>query len=214
MPLYKSTEARWFFPQEAVNLAAWQGWFKIAASHRQSPRTDAYLMQPQTAAVGIKQREGRLEVKSLVTAPAPFALQPLSFRVTGTHDSWIKWSFKSPNDAALAASLATQGPWFAVHKKRALHLLVLEAGDAHLLEEHQHVAQGCIAELTELHTAQGDWLTLGFEAFGEDLAEGKNPARLLGYVQGFLERLGAPPEALDTPRSQSYPLWLQQLNRS
>ena len=53
-------------------------------------RNDDYLLLPGCDTVGVKQRQGKLEVKALVAGPSPFSLGA----VVGRLDQWVKWSFE------------------------------------------------------------------------------------------------------------------------
>lgn len=85
---------------------------------QETQRTDDYLLFPDTDNTGVKQRQGRLEVKALVTGPRPYSLP--SYRITGRVDQWVKWSFASSDIEKFEAELSQAGPWRKVIKYRYL----------------------------------------------------------------------------------------------
>jgi hypothetical protein len=102
---FQSAEIRWFWPGHAQweVLLAWftrEGRLPLIEHtdtpdsaarpfvKQERPRTDEYLLLPNCETVGVKQREGQLEVKALVDVPQPFA----QGNVAGQIDQWVKWS--------------------------------------------------------------------------------------------------------------------------
>ena len=109
---YHSAELRWFLPEQSqrdrhLELVHAPG--SLCLSTRKASMTrkpPPGLRQAGTRAhrrvlapapvrtVGVKQRQGKLEVKALVAGPRPFSLGG----VVGRVDQWVKWSF-DPSDA-------------------------------------------------------------------------------------------------------------------
>jgi hypothetical protein len=111
--------------------------------------------------VGIKLREGKLEVKR---RDIDFGFAPLGSRVTGRLALWRKWSF------TVAGSDRTGAPdddWISIEKKRRLRkyaingITGLTAADPDTFPEH-----GCSVELTEMKVRNVEWWSVGLEAFG------------------------------------------------
>jgi len=136
-----TVEARWFGAGSVPDdLAAW---FEAEGGVRREPvRTDRYLRLPGVAAVGVKLRAGRLEIKARREAPpgaAVWAGHPSPL------DGWLKWS--APLDALAADPL----PPLDVAKARRLL-----------------VRAGVQVELAALEVAGGQHWTFGLE--GESAA--------------------------------------------
>ena len=131
---YHSAEIRWFLPAQDRNDQLLD-WFRLpdqeivveteayvpllGVAHfvkQERERVDEYLLIPDCATVGVKQRQGRLEVKALVAGPHPFSQGEVSGRV----DQWVKWSFNPSDEIAnlLEGELNRSGPWRKVGKKR------------------------------------------------------------------------------------------------
>ena len=170
-------------------------------------RTDEYLLFPASDTVSVKQRQGKLEVKVLVSGPRPFSLGG----VIGCLDQWVKWSF-DPSDAIadqLKIEMDQSGPWRKVVKKRYLQKYSLDSGLT-AVSPDQRPDTGCNIELTVINVKAtiGTWLTFGFEAFGPS---GRVMAILDEAVQHFFTAHGPAPVRLEGRDSLSYPAWLAML---
>lgn len=195
-------EIRWFFAGTIPLPVA--AWFEACVSDMpaQLPRTDYYLRLAEGDSLGIKLREGRIEVKQREEAGT---LIQLGERAAGRMESWRKWSFEL---AGTEESVPGTPQWAGVWKARRWCLFVVEengriipALPATILE------QGCACELTDVRLADSSeqWWSLGFEAFGGTAVERRE--RLLHVARQFLGREDAPPLAAE--QSYSYPKWLQ-----
>jgi hypothetical protein len=225
-PFYHSAEIRWFLPHQGQwdELLTWftrQGKLNIVEEaipyirqpdaatfiKQERPRTDDYLLLPNCQTVGVKQREGRLEVKALVDGPQPFA----QGNVSGQIDQWVKWSLQPSAEIALplTADLQQSGNWLGVTKRRYTQKVALLGGGLTAVSPDTFPATGCSIELTLVDVAAGNgrWLTFGFEAFGET----DRPRLLHRTMTHFIATRGPPPVALTTRDSLSYPAWLVQL---
>jgi hypothetical protein len=225
---YHSAEIRWFWPgaDGFVELLTWFSQPSQSGQHMpgdqslpqpdaaqlvapERPRTDEYLLLPAGTSVGIKQRQGRLEVKALVAGPRPFTRGPVS----GQLDEWVKWSWQPATAVArpVAADLAQSGPWRPVTKRRYTQRYALRDDKLVSVSPTTLPSAGCSLELTwlQLPAAEEIWLTLGFEAFGPP---GRRlPALLAAAVDQFLTSHGRPPRPLVAADSKSYPAWLATL---
>lgn len=213
-----SLEVRWFF--EGAVPGSVETWFRESPAiggERGAvdwPRDDAgglawrddrYRVVPGAADLGIKWREGRLQVKGRETTLGTW---PFGERAAGLAERWIKWSF------AGEAVAARWGAWFdapddavaRVEKCRVQRWLALDAsGGAREVPADPFPGPLVAAELARIRLggagADTHW-TLGFEATpGEAVTE----AAFAAAVAAFL----APcPVALPRERSRSYPGWL------
>lgn len=182
----------------------------------EKPRTDQYLLLPDTDTASFKQRQGKLEVKALVAGPRPFSMGA----ITGHLDQWVKWSF-SPTEAKLENPAVTMqeqlegelnqaGPWQAVTKVRFLQKYSFDTGQPVAVSPDLMPTTGCQIELTmvSVQATVANWLTFGFEAFGPS---GRVTAMLDEAVQEFFKVHGQAPFPLDGRDSLSYPAWLALL---
>ncbi|MEI2689854.1 MAG: hypothetical protein V9H69_09100 [Anaerolineae bacterium] len=141
---YHSAEIRWFLPDQGRNDQI-LNWFRLPDQElvvetqnyvllpdaapfvkQERERVDEYLLMPDCTTVGVKQRQGRLEVKALIAGPHPFSQGEVSGRV----DQWVKWSFDPSNEIAnlLEGELDQSGPWCRIGKKRYLQKYSLRLG--------------------------------------------------------------------------------------
>ena len=195
-PFY-THEVRWFAPGK-IPLPV-QTWFKDFGKRVvQPPRTDDYLLGV-SATLGIKTREGSLEVKQRTAERGDYTFHP---RLTGRVESWVKWSFP----------LATSGlpmnldvaHWVAVHKARQLLLYTFsEDGEIKLNPPGEYPTPFAGLELTEVQLAEKEtWWTIGLELNGPPETGHTNLLRLAEHV------LNSPPDELMHAQSLSYPAWL------
>jgi hypothetical protein len=221
---YHSAETRWFLNGNG-HLDQLLGWFTLKGRlniveetdnyQRQSAkdpfvkkeklRTDEYLLVPGCDTTGIKQRQGRLEVKSQVAGPRPFTVGD----VTGRIDQWVKWSMKPSGNIALPleADLHQSGPWINIGKKRYTQKYSFDQGPLSAVSPDAWPDTGCNIELTLLETQEGpgSWTTIGFEAFGPP---GRVMAMLDDSIRHFFAAHGPAPVRLEGRDSLSYPTWL------
>ncbi|GIK75066.1 MAG: hypothetical protein BroJett021_40540 [Chloroflexota bacterium] len=225
-PFFLSAEIRWFWPHQGQwdKALAWftqQGQLNVVAESppyvrqpdaapfvkQEAPRTDEYLLLPNCETVGIKQRQGRLEVKGRVSGPRSFALDA----VTGRTDQWVKWGLKPSQEitSKLESDLRQAGMWRSVEKQRLLQKYALLGDKVSAVSPDSWPNAGCNVELTLLHIDgnDNDWMTFGFEAFGES-----DPDHLMVLldttIRHFFAVHGPTPVALREADSFSYPAWL------
>ncbi len=201
--MFPTDEVRWFFKGEIPPPVT--AWFEaqVCTLPAQPPRIDYYLRLRDDDSLGIKLREGRIEVKQREGAGE---LIHLGEQAAGWVESWRKWSFSL---AEAETAVTETAHWLGVWKRRRWCLFdVRENGRIIPTPTTAILEQGCACELTEIRLADSAdwWWSLGFEAFGE--TDGRRE-RLLRVAQQFLEPANAPVLAVDN--SYSYPAWLQMV---
>jgi hypothetical protein len=229
----RSGEIRWFLPGHSLKDQLLD-WFKLpeqplvtesepyTAQPEALPfvklekrRDDDYLLLPDCGTVGVKQREGKLEVKALVAGPHFFSLD----EVVGQVDQWVKWSFSPSKEIfedpkmfaqQLKSGLLKSGPWCTVVKNRYLQKVSFDSGSLASVSPDKWPDTGCNIELTVIGAGAGvePWITFGFEAFGPS---DRITAMLDEAVEHFFALHGSPPAQLDKSNSLSYPMWLTKL---
>src|SRR5262245_1257159 len=106
MPLM-SHEVRWFFTGELARFPALTQWIETtrpfahegivpppAAEGRLGDAPDVYLLVPGANDIGIKWREGQLQIKGRMSRRG---LQRFGRRFHGHVDVWGKWSYQGNN---------------------------------------------------------------------------------------------------------------------
>lgn len=195
--MQKSIETRWFFqgtaPPEVVQ------WFSTALAMVQTPRVDTYLHTPGTPDLGIKLREGRIEIKQRVKQLGSHTFHP---HVTGVAESWNKWGF--PINSVDTAVGMEPTAWIPVVKERTLRQYqIISAGRIRAIPAWLFPLQRSSIELTNILLNDTPWWSLGFEAIGTDIdlfTPLQTTAALAFKASGF------PP--LSAEHSYSYPKWI------
>jgi hypothetical protein len=203
MPLI-TCEMRWFLegplPEEALR------WFDQGPQPAaRAWREDRYAL-PGIADMGIKQREGRLEIKGRTAKLGAHAIAP---EIEGNAERWCKWSYDVASIAAGLRGCLEGNETIVVGKGRMQrHFLLEPGGPAQEAAQRDLARRGFSVELTRIRLPSGeDHWSLGIEAAPDDPALLADLLRALGDVlRGF-------PLALPRTRSRSYPQWLARLQR-
>ncbi|MGC9333342.1 MAG: hypothetical protein ACP5JJ_04285 [Anaerolineae bacterium] len=200
--MYLTAEVRWFY--RGTTPRAVLDWLEQRSSlpEPQPPRQDHYLWLPGNESVGIKIREGRVEVKVRLQQRGTARFGE---NIVGQVERWRKWSFPfSSPEADPGAWLTPTRSWITVHKARRLHRYHLARdGTLSQVTLERMPGTGCDFELSEVGVGQGTWWSVCFEAFGP--AAGLED-RLCAVAAIIL----APgwPVAMEASRSLSYPAWI------
>lgn len=198
--IYSTVEVRWFERGSIpVGVADWFAGGAIEPAE-QIPRTDYYLQLPAEDALGIKLREGRLEIKK---RQERYGVAHFHDRAAGLVEGWQKWSFALADDLPLSDETLS-GSWLAVRKARWLRKFAARgAGTAFEIQLDEYASQGCYVELAGLQVYRAEWWSVCLEAFG-------GQAHLPGVMQAVGEQVfashAAPHLALE--RSAGYPAFL------
>jgi hypothetical protein len=197
-----TTEVRWF--QEGELPPSWLPWFEgCPGSWLDEPlRTDSYLIIRDTDGLGVKSRQGRLEIKQRQES---WGILQLKNHVQGLVEHWIKWSFEITGGEDLPAGFERpESNWASVHKVRKLRRYQLkDDGQLLPLPEGVNPANLCEVELTKVWMGEQPWWSLAFEAPGDKQASRET---LLAVSRQLLGLEGAP--ELGPSNSYAYPNWL------
>ena len=198
--LLHSAEIRWFFqgrlPHEFL------AWFTARKEIVASERMDSYLLFPGCESVGVKQREGRFEIKAIRGASETMSL---GNSISGRSDAWVKWSYGGEGIDHWIASLSREtGGWLPVKKKRWLRKFSLDNKQPAEVEIRDTPLEGCGIEVTVVHAHNTVWWTFGLEGFGAEYTVRSNLR--LAAEEFFSDN--KPPRPLTTTSSCSYPVWI------
>lgn len=197
-----SAELRWFWRGAVPGDV--DAWFRSGPPPAGGePREDVYLRDPARPELGIKQRgnEPGVEIKGLVAVRAPSASGPFPGRV----ELWCKWSSDVLRLRDLPAVTTVKTRWlrkFAASRDAVREIELDRTGQPRNGEPQPRA--GCNLELTQVmlrDARQGEWWTLGFEAFG-DLESVEQDLRRT------MDRLGTGAPGLSGAAQASYPRWL------
>jgi hypothetical protein len=206
--MFPSMEVRWFY--QGTVPAEVAKWFQSGTgrAEAQAPRVDYYLDLQEMDGLGIKLREGKVEVKR---RQRQHGLRRFREQAAGVVEHWRKWSFElSMGEGELSDSLRPVSSWVAVQKERQLRKYRV-AEDERLVPvpAEAYPERGCSVELSSLCVEGQDWWSLCFEAFGD---ESSLRQTLLLVVEEVLTCEGVP-FPLDAEASYGYPRWLASLRR-
>jgi predicted component of type VI protein secretion system len=166
MDNFQTIEVRWFYPGELP--AEISNWFETVGEHLENidTRSDFYL-QSSSPDVGVKLRQGNLEVK--------YRQQELGqFTIDGMADSrieqWSKWICMADGGGLSLTKLADKPGWLKVDKIRDRRLFRVEFGEQIALTQiATPAAEIASIELTQLQVSSQPWWTVACEYFGKDL---------------------------------------------
>ena len=205
--MYPTLEVRWFhrgtIPEE---VRAWFAGSDPAPLH-EPPRVDHYLYPQRNNALGIKLREGRIEIKQRLHQ---YGRVRFYRRVTGVIEHWRKWSLPlATTEDNLAEILVPKSSWVSVRKERMLRGYRCHSEREVSAAPIADSGQGCHMELATVQAGDRVWWTLAFEAYGAEPSLRGSLAYTMGYV---FQRDGAP-RPLDAKDSFSYARWLALLEQ-
>lgn len=202
--MYPTIEVRWFqegeIPPPVLEAYRRAAPFDVD----QPPRVDHYLHIPGRDDMGIKIREGLVEVKHRTH---PFGIARFHDRAEGLVEGWMKWSFELAN---LPLYMEEVGPWanwwVAVRKHRWLRKYrVMDDRRVVAVPLGEICDRGCEWELSEVRIEgiPGMWWSLAFETFG--LEEVSKEAFVSVVKKSGFQGLEMPFRLED---SFGYPEWL------
>lgn len=218
---FASHEVRWFFEGASDQHDSLKHWFVTAEPFPKSTdvgppvwrgrlddQPDVYLIIPGSGDMGIKWREGYLQIKGCV---ASLGTQVFCGRHQGEIERWVKWSY--PDMPPAYKNLFLSGHerdllTVAVQKVRMLRKVRVDTftGQAEEVESTSQIDRGLGIELTDLQVGGNAYCSLAVEAFPDDSAMG---SAFTEVVDTFLNNLTE--IDLNAAQSKSYPSWLETI---
>jgi hypothetical protein len=190
-----TAEVRWFWPGPIPRDL--QDWFK-SSSHWLGPvssetRVDEYLRHGSQKDLGIKRRNGLVEIKGLV-ANERHAVAFVNCESVIT--LWSKWSTRSLD--------LSRSALIPIRKHRLLRRFIRgHAGIVETAAGNPRPANGCDFEITALEGPESSrWWTLGFESSGPLGEVELNLVATVVLVGDY------DPPKIESGIAQSYPGWL------
>lgn len=161
--MYRSVEVRWFSTHRDESILSWfekHGYDFDSAE----PRTDYYLISNLKNDLGVKLREGSIELKQRKSNPEAITF---SATVTGFSEEWVKWSFNFREDDIESEKILKNASdqWMPVKKKRIQ--VKLGDGDVNQVADSGNLMDaGCLMEYTWLWLQKKIFYSFAVEAFG------------------------------------------------
>jgi hypothetical protein len=217
---WSTLEVRWFLPGPlAASGAGLEAWFRrhprYGGSDEPAPlawapappgwRRDRYVVLPGHDDMGIKWRDGRLEIKG---REAALGTQVFAPAIEGRCERWLKWSYAGEaierRFAARFRGRAADGIVTVEKRRLQRHIRLDPCAMVEVGPDDQREC-GIDVELVQIRMAGSPELhwSLAFEAFPSDAQISE---RFMQVVERFLE--GCPALPLTADRSMSYPRWL------
>ncbi len=198
-----SAEIRWFIKGKIPsNIFDW--FIGLNNNYVNQPeRIDQYLYLKSNDSLGIKLREGRVEIKQRINHIGN--ITPGN-NVTGIAEKWQKWSFELNEAKQNISEISDQNKWIPVSKTRILVNYGITEENIVTQKERASYKNGCLTELTSLKLFNEDWWTLGLEAYGEENRLLDNLVLLSHLILNDKSNI-----KLSQDDSYSYPGWLKLL---
>lgn len=213
---FATREVRWFFDgavDRQPELASWfeNSWPFVQAGTvnpptwqpRRNNEPDVYLLLPGQEDMGIKWREGLLQIKGLV---AEVGEHTFCGRHSGRVERWLKWSYAHLPAEYRALCEDPSLKTVSVSKIRAVRVLDLGPDRPIEVGADTKVTVGMVVELGAVTVNARTYSSLGIEAFPDDRLAGK---KFYSAVDAVLDSLNT--LSLDPVRSLSYVAWLNRL---
>lgn len=150
--MLETWEKRWF-GEGAIPLKM-QQWSEELGFVMQPVRSDLYLINKGGRNLGIKWREGSLQIKELIKKEEP-----------DQYEKYQKWSFDL-SEKNMADKLDKYEKWQTVTKKREMAKWSLNNEGFSRVEIDEEVEEGCEVELSALVINDHLWWTVAYEATG------------------------------------------------
>ncbi|MBD2362437.1 hypothetical protein H6G36_14810 [Anabaena minutissima FACHB-250] len=199
-----TNELRWFHPGTLPSdiLVWFQQNCLIDQLQPPEVREDVYLYAPGSDFLGIKLRQGKLEVK---WRKAELGIVDFGKLVAGKAETWAKCSCSdSTGEIFQPATVLGNAAWVSVRKVLYLQLYrVLPDFSLIPLTNHENINNGCSVEITQLIVQNSPWWSLALEANGDDV-------RLMANLQATVNSVFNTYQSveLQVANSYAYPHWL------
>jgi hypothetical protein len=200
---YPTVEVRWFW--QGQSPAEIEQYFAQGLVPTVEEREDWYLQLPGQDTLGIKLREGKVEIKKRV---GDRGIYQFSEQVSGQVEEWIKWSFSSDVEPTLFLQSEFQQEWTEIKKKRQQKTYQILNQKIIEVIESDALAQGCNLELATLQIQNQTWYSLGFEAFGKYDRLQETFDQVVHHILKNSQF-----STLQVRNSYSYPGWMSELLR-
>ncbi|WGV26302.1 hypothetical protein [Halotia branconii] len=164
-----TNELRWFYPGTIpTDIKIWfQQNCLIDRMQPPEEREDQYLYAPKCDYLGIKLRQGRLEIK---WRKAEFGEVRLGQYAEGKVEKWAKWMCNDPTGESFQPAMVLENStWINVHKVRYSQSYKVSSDlSVQQVVTNESNDNGCNVEITNLTIQSNTWWSLAFEAFGKD----------------------------------------------
>ena len=160
-------EVRWFnsgnIPE---NIESWFKHCLLSSTKLPEKREDVYLYTPGCDYLGIKLRQGGLEIKWRYLEKTAMQFGSL---VQGNGEKWKKWRCADSSEESFSFQQIGDNPvWVKVAKVRYSQLYQILEKTPQAVSSDTDVDNGCSLELTNVEINGNKLWSIALEAFGED----------------------------------------------
>ncbi len=163
--MFPTAEVRWFYRGALPSTLS--TWFQQGPEKPvpQPPREDYYLCLTDRDSLGIKLREGKIEVKQRYQDHGIFHFNQ---QVAGQVEQFRKWSYTLADETE-ADNQSPTGDWLGVEKERWQRAYAVTGSDrVRPIPLDVRVERGCEVEIGQVTIDDEQWWTLCLEAFGPE----------------------------------------------
>jgi len=160
-----SAEIRWFIKGK-IPTSVFDWFIGLNDNYvNQAKRTDYYLLLKSDDSLGIKLREGKVEIKQLNQFIGNISPGK---NINGNAETWNKWSFELDQAKNILSKDLLNNKWLAITKNRIL--VNYGITEENIVSQKKPISyqNGCITELTSINLNNEDWWSFGLEAYGEE----------------------------------------------
>ncbi|MEM6755234.1 MAG: hypothetical protein AAF630_19960 [Cyanobacteria bacterium P01_C01_bin.38] len=159
-------EVRWFnsgnIPE---NIESWFKHCLLSPTKLPEKREDVYLYTPGCDYLGVKLREGGLEIKWRYSETA----MQFGSLIAGNVEKWKKWRCSDSSGESFSLQKINNNPtWVKVGKVRYSQFYQIVEKKPQAVSDGVGVNSGCSLELTNVEINENKWWSISLEAFGED----------------------------------------------
>ncbi|MBE9492068.1 MAG: hypothetical protein IMY70_04225 [Bacteroidetes bacterium] len=199
-----SAEIRWFIKGKIPPTIF--DWFIGLNDNyiNQAERIDYYLLLQSDDSLGIKLREGRVEIKQRTNQIGNITPGE---NVAGIAEKWRKWSFELNEANQILSDELIKNEWCSVSKTRILVNYGISQDNIVAQKEEVIYKNGCLTEITSLKINNENWWTFGLEAYGEENRLLDNLVLISHLILNDKSTI-----QLTLHDSLSYPGWLKRMN--
>jgi hypothetical protein len=198
-------EIRWFSNKNFDLLKEWWNTLDLPYND-EGERIDHYIFIPSVDNLGIKIREGRLEVKWRI----PNSLKRVeTLKLEGLTEEWVKWSWTDSKPQITDPlfdflSEYPKGPMIKILKNRLSRKFKLSSSNvSEPVEWIDPSESGFSMELTTIILGESKWWSFGFETIGTKIA-------LEPFKTKIKEMTSTIPLKLPLENSFGYPKWISK----
>jgi hypothetical protein len=205
--MFPTVEVRWFF--RGVVPAEVEEWFCSYGidADEQPARVDHYLRMVRGDSLGIKLREGRVEIKQRYGQQANHRF---GNQTEGCVEHWCKWSFELAQMSDVNSTVnGNSSKWIDIKKNRKIQTFGgTDLQPVRDISSWGFLDRGCTWEIAKVKVDRSEeaWWSVGFESFGK---ENELWDTILIVATRILSLAKAPTFEID--HSYGYPSWLQQV---